>query len=142
MFRIHHVPIAAREVSDRLQPDLLLHEGGAADHAHAQPGHRRVGDVGVVHARLFEQPRPLQHPAWVDSARRRELHRHGEPSQSQLSRQPGAGGRLRVLALRLLAGPWTRRTGSFRFFEALPDQGDVTGTGPAAAAHHPGPGGK
>ncbi len=80
---------ATRVAEGRFDPDLILDEMGHGPGTHAQPGHRAVGDVDHVNARLLEHLRGGDHSLRGEAARRGHFYRQDEFARRQFAGQFG-----------------------------------------------------
>ena len=92
-FERHQVPVAGREVDERLEAQVAL-DGEADGHgAHAHPGHGAVADVHQVRAGLADELGRLQRALDVHRARRVDLHADDEAALGEGGREAGRGRR-------------------------------------------------
>ncbi len=82
------IPATRREVQDRFQTDVFLHQIGGGPGAHAHSGQRAVGDIEEVGSRLAQHARSGQQPFGGHAFGRVHLHGQHQLAVLQVLRQP------------------------------------------------------
>ena len=85
----HQVPVARRAVDEALEVEVVLDPERDGHRAHPDPGHRRVGDVDDVDARVAQEPGGLDRALDPDAPRRVDLDRDHESAGLEQLGQPG-----------------------------------------------------
>ncbi len=84
----HEVAVARGEVDDGLQVQVVAHQAGEGEAAHAHARHRAIGDVDEADAVLLEPGSAVEYLARIESLRRIQLDTDDELPGLQRVLQP------------------------------------------------------